>query len=96
MQSGENRGRRVERGSLSHRHLDSQDPAGVEIELGRHIDFLSVLHELGEVRCPDVVCIGGHDREEEVRIDYPVQLILQMPTSCAKSLHVAFRGHAKL
>ena len=57
-----------ERGSLSHRNLDSQDPAGVEIEHGRHIDLLSVLHQFGEVRCPDVVCIGGHDREEEVGI----------------------------
>ena len=57
-----------ERGSLSHRNLDSQDPAGVEIEHGRHIDLLSVLHQLGEVRCPDVVCICGHDREEEVGI----------------------------
>src|SRR5450755_1121280 len=57
-----------ERGSLSHRNLDSQDPAGVEIEHGRHIDLLSVLYQLGEVRCPDVVCICGHDREEEVGI----------------------------
>ena len=57
-----------ERGSLSHRNLDSQDPAGVEIDHGRHIDLLSVLHELGEVRCPDVVCICGHDRKQEVGI----------------------------
>src|SRR5450759_1378911 len=56
--------------SLSHRNLDSQDPAGVEIEHSRHIDLLSVLHQLGEVRCPDVVCICGHDREEKIGI-YP-------------------------
>src|SRR5260370_7507816 len=53
-----------ERGSLSHRHMDSHDPAGPEIDHSRHIDLLSVLHELGEVPCPDVVCIGG---------DYPGQ-----------------------
>src|SRR5271169_4220534 len=57
-----------ERGSLSHRHMDPHDPAGPEIDHSRHIDLLSVLHELGEVRCPDVVCIGGHDREQEVEI----------------------------
>src|SRR5450759_1563129 len=57
-----------ERGSLSHCNLDSQDPAGAEIEHGPHIDLLSVLHQLGEVRCPDVVGIGGHNREEEVGI----------------------------
>src|SRR5260370_7905092 len=54
--------------SLSPRHMDSHDPAGPEIDHSRHIDLLSVLHELGEVRCPDVVCIGGHDREQEVEI----------------------------
>jgi hypothetical protein len=57
-----------ERGSFSHRNMDSHLPPGAEIDHGRHIEFLSVLHELGEVRCPDVVCICGHDREEEVGI----------------------------
>ena len=57
-----------ERGSLSHRNMDSQDPAGEEIDHRRHIDLLSVLHELGEVRRPDVVGRCGHDREEEVGI----------------------------
>src|SRR5580704_18757991 len=57
-----------ERGSLSHRNLDSQDPTGVEIEHGRHKDLLSVLYQFSEVRCPDVVGIGGHDHQKEVGI----------------------------
>jgi hypothetical protein len=33
-----------ERGSLSHRNMDYHDPAGAEIDHGRYIDLLSVLH----------------------------------------------------
>jgi len=51
------------------RNMDSQDPAGEEMSItDRHIDLLSVLHELGEVRRQDVVGRCGHDREEEVGI----------------------------
>src|ERR1700688_3098242 len=68
MEQGVGKCLNAKRSSLSHRNLNSQDPAGVKIEHGPHIDLLSVLHQFGEVRCPDVVGIGGYDREKEVGI----------------------------